>query len=94
MGPKAEKAVPFLMRLLPAKSGSSSVNVRANLTVIIEVTRTLGAIGPAAKEALPRLKVMTTFRNHPHGDNDPKKLEALHKAGEQAVAAVEGGEKK
>jgi len=89
-GPKAAKAVPFLMRLLPSKSGSSSVDVRANLIVIAEVTRTLGAMGPAAKEAGPRLKVMTTFRNHPHGDNTPEKLEALHKAAKEAVAAVEG----
>jgi hypothetical protein len=93
-GPKAAPALPFLMRLLPKKSGSSKVNVRANLTVITEVTRTIGAIGPAAKEAVPQLKVMTTFRNHPHGDNTPEKLDALHKAAKEALARVEGGNAK
>lgn len=89
-GPKAMPALPYLMKLLPDKSGSDTVDIRARLVVIAEVTRTIGAIGPAAKAAIPRLEVMTTFRNHPHGDNTQALLDDLHAAGKAALAAVKG----
>ena len=83
-GPKAMSAYPFLIKFLPTKTG---VN-RSRLLVITEVTRTIGAMGPAAKAAIPQLQVMTIFRNHPHGDNNKARLDNLHKAAKEAIAAI------
>ena len=85
-GPKSLPALPFLMRILP-KANGERVDV---LEPLIGTTKAIGAMGPAAKEAVPRLEVMAIFQGHPHGDNTKEKLDALHAAAKVALEQVTG----
>jgi hypothetical protein len=85
-GPQAAPAAPFLTKRL-----LSEESVRgARLVVLTEVCRTLGAIGPGAKDAVPRLEVMATYRRDLRGEDDQAKFDALHEAARQALASVKG----
>jgi hypothetical protein len=78
-GPKAKPAVSFLQRILEKN--------RRHLVVMAEAARTLGAIGPAAKEAVPALEAMTTYTRR---YANKEALKKLHEAAREAIAAIKG----
>jgi HEAT repeat protein len=78
-GPEAKPAVSFLQRIVEKD--------RRYLIVMAEAARTLGTIGPAAKDALPCLAEAARF-DRKYADRE--ELKKLHEAASEAIAAIEG----
>ena len=84
-GPKALPAKSYLMRIL-----RETPDNRVPIEPLIAATRVLGAIGPAAKDALELLEKMKTYQSHPHAEIPQEKHDILHKEAEIAIRKVKG----
>lgn len=84
-GPKALPALQYLMRVL-----RDTPNNRVPIEPLIAAVKVIGAIGPAAKEALPLLEKMKTYESHPHAEIPKAMHDVLHQVAEAAIASVTG----